>query len=231
MSLLRCLIIDDERLARLELAALLAEIGGCTVVAEVANAKLALQLIPHHQPDLIFLDVNMPGTNGFELLRQLHDCPPVVFVTAYDQYAIQAFEVHALDYLLKPVRLDRLRASLHRLQKQHATNPSQRIFLTNRSGGRFVKLADIYLMRAYDHYVRLYHSAGNDLLHQPLGRFAERLPASEYFRANRSEIVRLSAVSKVTKLSRGRYTLHLPGEESVVVSERRSIEWRKQFIS
>ncbi|MEM9258335.1 MAG: LytTR family DNA-binding domain-containing protein [Bacteroidota bacterium] len=226
---IRCLIVDDERLARLELAALLTDIGGCTVVAEAGNAKQALHLIPYHQPDLVFLDINMPGTNGFELLGQLHNCPPVIFVTAYDQYAIQAFEVHALDYLLKPVRPDRLKTSLERLKKERTTRIPQRIFIPNRSGGRFVKLEDIYLARAYDHYVRLYHPAGNDLLHQQIGRFAKCLPPDEYFQANRSEIIRLAAVNQVSKLSRGRYGLQLPNKELVIVSERRSIEWRRRF--
>ncbi|MEO0733799.1 MAG: LytTR family DNA-binding domain-containing protein [Bacteroidota bacterium] len=229
MTTLRCFIVDDERLARLELSALLEEHGGCTVVGEAANATTALDLLSRQPVDVIFLDINMPGTNGFELLTQLGGCPPVVFVTAYDQFAIRAFEVNALDYLLKPVRADRLAATLDRLHPHQGPETDQRLFLPNRSGGRFVELNDIYLIRAYDHYVRLYHPAGNDLLHQSLGGFAERLPPEKYFQANRSEIVQLSAVHEVGKQSRGRYQLHLPGNEVVVVSERRSVEWRGRF--
>lgn len=229
MTLLRCLLVDDERLARLELSALLAEAGGCTVIAEAANAPQALQLIPLHQPDVVFLDINMPGTNGFELLSQLESCPLIVFVTAYDQFAIQAFEVHALDYLMKPVRPNRLATTLDRVRQQLNTNTKEKIFLANRAGGRFVELSDIYLVRAYDHYVRIYHSAGNDLLHQPLGRFTARLPADDYFKANRSEVIRTDAVTSINNLSRGRYELLFPSGERVVVAERRSVAWRRRF--
>lgn len=229
MTPLHCLIIDDERLARLELSALLSEAGGCEVVGEAGYAPQAITLIQSLQPDVIFLDINMPGTNGFELLSQLEHCPLVVFVTAYDQYAIQAFEVHALDYLLKPVRPDRLAATLRLVRERLGRTAGQRMFLPDRNGGIFLQLSELYLVRAYDHYVRLFHPEGSSMLHQSLGEFADRLPATDFFQANRSEYIRISAVKRVSKLSRNRYELLLPGNESVVVSERRSVAWRKQF--
>lgn len=230
MTTLRCLLVDDERLARLELSALLDEAGGCTVVAEAANVDEALRLIPRHHPDVIFLDINMPGANGFDLLAKLEDCPPVVFVTAYDQYAVDAFAVRALDYLLKPVRPDRLADTLN-LLRGRVQLPAERIFVSNRNGGRFIDPVDVFLVRAYDHYVRLYHSGGSDLLPQAFGVFVAGLPAADYFRANRSEMIRLQAVEKVEKRSRGRLEVWLKGGERVVVSERRSIMWRRRFES
>lgn len=230
MTTLRCLLVDDERLARLELSALLDEAGGCTVVAEAANVDEALRLIPRHHPDVIFLDINMPGANGFDLLAKLEDCPPVVFVTAYDQYAVDAFAVRALDYLLKPVRPDRLADTLN-LLRGRVQLPAERIFVSNRNGGRFIDPVDVFLVRAYDHYVRLYHSGGSDLLPQAFGVFVAGLPAADYFRANRSEMIRLQAVEKVEKRSRGRLEVWLKGGERVVVSERRSIVWRRRFES
>lgn len=104
MNPLRCLLVDDERLAHVELSALLHEAGGCTVVGEAANATAAAKLIKALKPDILFLDINMPQTNGFELLGQLDNPPPAVFVTAYNEFAVQAFAVQAFDYLLKPVR-------------------------------------------------------------------------------------------------------------------------------
>lgn len=226
---LRCLIIDDERLARLEIAALLAEAGDCTVVAEASNASQAVNLIRMHQPDVIFLDINMPGANGFDLLAQLDDCPLVVFVTAYDQFAIRAFEVNALDYLLKPVRPKRLGKTLALIREQLPKAQGSRIFISTSDGGKFIKLQDIFLVRSYDHYVRIYHSTGSNMLHQSLKDFVKRLPAPDFFLANRSEVIRLEAVIEIGNLSRGRYELSLPADETVVVSERQSVVWRREI--
>ncbi|MFK8056275.1 MAG: LytR/AlgR family response regulator transcription factor [Saprospiraceae bacterium] len=227
--ILRCLIVDDERLARVELAALLEEVGGCSVLAEAGNADQGVELIGIHQPDVVFLDINMPGANGFDLLTRLDDCPLVVFVTAYDQFAIRAFEVNALDYLLKPVRLDRLEKTVALIRERLPTEQRNRIFITTKDGGKFVNLKDIFLVRAYDHYVRVYHSAGSNMLHQSLKEFMKRLAGQNFFMANRSEAIRLDTVAKVGSLSRGRYMLSLPAGESVVVSERQSVVWRREF--
>ncbi|MTB53967.1 LytTR family DNA-binding domain-containing protein [Lewinella sp. W8] len=229
MTPLRCLVIDDERLARVEMAALLAEAGHCQVVAQAANVQEALAAIREHDPDVLFLDINMPGGNGFELLENLNPCPLVVFVTAYDQYAIRAFEVHALDYLLKPVHPERLADTVKLIRARLGEGRKERLFLTDRHGGKFIELPELYLVRAYDHYVRLFHDRGTDMLHQSLTTFEERLPGADFFRINRSEIVRIGAVREVEHLSRGRYGLTLPGGETVTVSERQSVLWRKRF--
>lgn len=229
MTQLRCLIVDDERLARLEMRALLEEAGGCAVVAEAVNSSQAEGLITKHQPDVLFLDINMPGANGFELLERLDYCPLVVFVTAYDQFAIKAFEVHALDYLMKPVRPERLGATLVLVRERLSKRPGHRLFISTKDGGKFLALEDIFLVRAYDHYVRLYHDKGSDMLHQSLKEFTRRLPEGDFFSANRSEVIRVSAVESASKLSRSRYQLALPSEETVDVSERQSIVWRQRF--
>ncbi len=228
MTELRCILVDDERLARVELRALLEEVGGGQVVGEAGSAQAARPLIESLRPDLLFLDINMPGTNGFELLGLLHYCPLVVFVTAYDQYAIKAFEVHALDYLMKPVPPERLVATLAQVRTRlgPGADASARVFLPDADGGKFLELKYVYLLRAYDHYLRLYHPGGTDMIHQSLANFRERLPTADYFQINRSEIVRIAAVERVDKLSRGRYALTLPGEMVVTVSERRSRELR-----
>jgi len=171
----------------------------------------------------------MPGANGFDLLTQLDDCPLVVFVTAYDQFAIRAFEVNALDYLLKPVRSGRLQQTLALVRERLPRGPGSRIFVATKDGGRFLRLTDIFLVRAYDHYVRLYHDKGSDMLHQSLKDFMKRLPDEDFFVANRSEAIRLNAVVSVGNLSRRRYELTLPAGEAVVVSERQSVVWRREF--
>lgn len=225
------MLIDDERLARVELAALLEEAGGCEVVAACGGAAAALPLVTSLRPDLLFLDINMPGTNGFELLGQLEFCPPVVFVTAYDQYAIKAFEVHALDYLLKPVHPGRLAATLDRVRDRLAVRPAplQQLFIPGKDGGgKFLALDDVHLIRACDHYLRLYHSGGTEMIHQSLARFEQRLDPGAFFRVNRSEIVRLASIRGTAPLSRGRYELTLD-KEIVTVSESRGRVWRRRF--
>lgn len=232
MKPLRCMLIDDERLARVEMTALLEEAGDCEVVAACGSAAAAIPLITSLQPDLLFLDINMPGTNGFELLTKLDACPPVVFVTAYDQYAIKAFEVHALDYLMKPVHPSRLAASLSLVRKRIQAYPThlKQLFIPEKDGGgKFLTLNDVHLIRAYDHYLRLYHSEGAELIHQSLTRFEERLDPTSFFRINRSEIIRLNAISHTSSLSRGRYELTLLKGEVVTVSESRGREWRQRF--
>lgn len=231
MKTLRCLLVDDERLARVELSALLTEAGGCTIVGEAANAEEALEMAVSLKPDVLFLDINMPQTDGFELLGQLEAPPPIVFVTAYDEFAVKAFSVQAFDYLLKPVRPQRLTTTLTRLREQLAPAPNERIFCPHTNGGRFVALSDIVLVRAYDHYVRIYHTDGNDLLREAFSSFITRLPSGDFFRANRSAYVRISAIEKLERLSRGRYLLSLSVGEQETVSEKQGVEWRRRLGS
>lgn len=228
MSPLRCLLIDDERLARVELSALLHEAGGCTVVGEASNAEEALAMAEALKPDVLFLDINMPQTSGFELLGQLEDPPPVVFVTAYDEFAVKAFSVQAFDYLLKPVRLQRLAETLARLREQRSSPPNERIFLPRTNGGRFVALSDIVLVRAYDHYVRIYHPGGSDMLREPFSTFIARLPTEAFFRANRSAYLRISNIETLEGLSRGRYLVTLSIGERETISEKQGIAWRRR---
>ncbi|MGB3546609.1 MAG: LytTR family DNA-binding domain-containing protein [Saprospiraceae bacterium] len=230
METLRCLIIDDERLARVELTALLTEIAGCTVVGDTGHPEQAAALIGKLRPDLLFLDINMPGCNGFELLSQLAHCPPVVFVTAYDEFALRAFGVHALDYLLKPVTPARLADCIRAIRNRQtaAAAPGRQLFIPSDYGGHYLPLAEVFLIRAYGHYLRFYHQSGSDLLYQTLEQMVAGLPGEEFFRANRSAIFRVSAVTGRQRLSRGRYLFQLPGGQQVTVSERQAVLWRQR---
>ncbi len=228
-NLLRCVLVDDERLARLELRSLLRETGRCEIVGEAANVKDGLNLLKKTKPDVLFLDVEMPGANGFDLLVQVSHPPLVVFVTAYTDFAVRAFSVQATDYILKPVSSDRMQQCIDLLQSRLRTPSEQEesLFLTDREGGRFVPLSAIHLVRAYDHYVRIYHDKGNHMLREKLSVLEDRLPKALFFRANRSEIINLSSISTVKKRSRGRYALTLPEGEEVTVSEKRAIVLRR----
>ncbi len=230
MKPLRCLIIDDERLARVELTALLTEIAGCTVVGDTGHPALAEALIGRLRPDLLFLDINMPGCNGFELLSQLAHCPPVVFVTAYDEFALRAFGVHALDYLLKPVSPARLADCITAIRARPTETAAggRQLFIPSDYGGHYLPLSRVFLIRAYGHYLRLYHQNGSDLIYQTLEQMEDSLPPEEFFRANRSDIFRPAAVTGRQRLSRGRYLFQLTAGQQVTVSERQAIAWRQR---
>ncbi|MBC6996742.1 response regulator transcription factor [Neolewinella lacunae] len=230
MTPLRCLLIDDERLARVELRALLEEHPGVEVLADTGTPAAVPDLVTQWRPDLIFLDINMPACNGFELLSHLPSCPPVVFVTAYEEFALQAFSVHALDYLLKPVQPARLAETLRVVRERlHAERGQDRkIFIATAKGGHYLALNEVFLIRAYDHYLRLYSPGGTDLIHHGLASFLATCPEHEFFRANRSEAIRIAAVVGTGRLSRGRLLLELPQGHRVRVSESQSILWRKR---
>ena len=233
MRELRCLLVDDERLARVELAALLAEAGNCRIVGEAASVEAARVALRTQQPDVVFLDIQLPAADGFSLLNAPGiKLPPVVFVTAFDTYAVRAFAVQAVDYLLKPVSPRRLAATLERVRAliDATIEAEEPIYVEDKKGGRLVSIDELYLVRAYDHYVRLYHTEGTDLLRLPLRALERRLSNQTFFRCNRSAIVRISAVRKLSPLSRGRYRLYVgTTAEEVIVSEARAVQWRQRF--
>ena len=229
MPKLRCLLVDDERLARVELAALLTEAEDCEIVAEASSVASALTAIQAHLPDVIFLDVQMPGADGLSLFDFLPDPPLVVIVSAYDAFAVRAFRVDAVDYLLKPVTSDRLTIALERIRKLvSGPPPSESIYIEDKHGARFVEPDQIYLVQAYDHYVRLYHAEGTSLLRLSLRDMEKRLPPGQFFRCSRSAIVKVDAVQSLARISRGRYALKV-GDEEVIMSEARAVKWRQRF--
>src|SRR5687767_8083070 len=171
---MKAIIIDDERLARAELRKLLQEFPEIEIIDEAANAEEGLTKIENHNPDLIFLDIQMPGKTGFDLLSELDRAPQVIFTTAYDEYALKAFEVNALDYLLKPVEPKRLADALHKLHASESTgsnhhsngftSDTNRSLLTEndqvfvKDGERcwFVKLSEIRLFESVGNYAKVF---------------------------------------------------------------------------
>lgn len=214
MNPLRTMLIDDERLARDELRNLLADHPECAIVGEAANVTEALQHVPRLRPDLLFLDIEMPGRNGFALLEQLPPpLPQVIFTTAYDAFALRAFEVNALDYLLKPVHPQRLALALERLRDVSAAAPADtsahlptdpptlhendRVFV--REGDRcwFVPLSSIRLFEANGNHTRLHFDDVQPLLYRTLRALEERLPQRLFLRANRAQIVNTTFIETV----------------------------------
>lgn len=224
--MMRVLIVDDERLARAELRRLLAQHPGVQIVGEAANAAEAALQVAALQPDLLLLDVQMPGGSGFDLLAALDDAPEVIFTTAFDQYALQAFESSALDYLMKPIEPQRLASALERAAARLGLAPTpsstpRKLFIRDGERCWFVKLEDIRLFESEGNYTRLYFDDARPLLARSLLQLEQRLDPQQFFRASRRHIVNLAAVRSIENEDGGGLTLRLD-DMAVEVSRRRA---------
>ncbi|HET9399603.1 MAG TPA: LytTR family DNA-binding domain-containing protein [Candidatus Acidoferrales bacterium] len=240
---MRALIVDDERLARSGLRRLLRAHRHVEIIGEAENAEQALEAIRKLNPDLIFLDVEMPGRNGFELLEQLEDVPITIFTTAYDSYAARAFEASALDYLVKPISPERLDASLVRAGKSLRSaaadsnvagpalrlghSPLRQVFVRDGDHCWIVRLADISMMESEGNYTRLHFSAGSPLIFRSLTAIEQRLDTSAFFRANRSQIINLHWIEKVESEIEGRLVVKLAKGPKIEISRRQSLKLRQ----
>jgi two-component system LytT family response regulator len=222
---MKTLIVDDEPLARQELRRLLAPYGWIDIAGEAANADQARQMIETLAPALLFLDIQMPGGTGFDLLAQLDRPPRVIFTTAYDQYAVKAFEVSALDYLLKPVEPRRLAAALAKLQADQAlraVEPLEQLFVRDGPRCWFVPLREVSLLSAEGNYVRLNWGSERPLLARSLVALEEKLAPRQFFRANRQQILHVDFIEKIEPAPGGCLRARLRGGESVKISRRQS---------
>lgn len=243
---MRTLIIDDERLARKEIATLLKDYPQIDIIGECSNAEEAREEIEKKKPDLIFLDIQMPGKNGFDLLDDLHYLPQVVFVTAYDEYAIKAFEVNALDYLLKPVEIKRLEETIrkmeHRVSEIRAQQPlteggptgklgeDDQIFLKDGEKCWFVSLRDVRVFESEGNYVRVFFNNHKPLILKSLNNLEERLDPKIFFRTNRKFIVNLRWVEHIENWFNGGLQVTLRDGTKVEVSRRQAAKF-KDYMS
>ena len=240
---MRTLIVDDERLARNELKRLLEPYTKIEIVGEAANAEEALKLIEEQQPELLFLDIQMPGKNGFELLSSIEGkSPEVIFTTAYDEYAIKAFEFNALDYLLKPIDTERLKETIHRIEEiqaqpeapTHANEraekvlgESDQVFVKDGEKCWFVKLGKIRLFESMGNYVRLHFDDQKPLVLKSLNNLEERLDPNTYFRANRKHIINLHWIEKIEPWFSGGLLVTLQGGDKIEISRRQAIRFKE----
>lgn len=228
MTSLRVLLVDDERLARAELRRLLQAHPAVEIVGEAASAAEAMAQIAALQPDLLLLDVQMPGGSGFDLLAALDHAPEVIFCTAHDQYALQAFEASALDYLQKPVQAQRLATALVRAGARLRIMPSapRKIFIKDGERCWFVALADIMLFTSEGNYARVHFGSQQPLMPRSLHQLEERLDTAQFFRANRRQIVNLAHVTQVTVNAADGLELLLADGTRVEVSRRRAQQFK-----
>lgn len=234
---MKALIIDDERLARTELKRLLTPFKEINVVGEAVNAEDALEKISELKPELLFLDIQMPGKTGFEMLEELDSVPSVIFTTAYDEYAIKAFEYNALDYLLKPIEPKRLEESVKKLlekNRKKAAIEADKEILTEtdqvfvKDGDRcwFVKLENIRLFESEGNYVRLYFSESKPLILRTLNYLDERLDSKTFFRANRKHIINLKWIDSIEPWLNGGLLVKMKDGNKVEVSRRQAIKFK-----
>lgn len=237
------IIIDDERLARNELKKLLQEHGDIEVIDEAANVDEGLEKIELHNPELIFLDIQMPGKSGFDLLTELDKAPKVIFTTAYDEYAIKAFEVNALDYLLKPIEPKRLSDSINKLHdelnKEKAEgqsifnrgplNEHDQVFVKDGERCWFVKLGDIRLFESVGNYAKVFFGTNKPLILKSLNALEERLDERMFFRANRKHIVNLRWIEKIEPYFNGGLLVDLKGGEKIEVSRRQTVKFKEMM--
>jgi two-component system LytT family response regulator len=237
---MKALIVDDERLARAELRRLLHPFKEINVVGEAVNAEDALTKITELNPELIFLDIQMPGKNGFEMLEELDSVPTVVFTTAYDEYALKAFEFNAMDYLLKPIEPQRLEDTVKRLlekNKKDKIEADQTPVLTEndqvfvKDGDRcwFVKLSTVRLFESEGNYVRLYFDDNKPLILRTLNYLDERLDNKAFFRANRKHIVNLKWIESIEPWLNGGLLVKLKGGNKIEVSRRQAIKFKDKL--
>ncbi len=231
---MKVILIDDERLARQELKNLLAAYPEIEIVGEANNAETAIESIKQLKPDVIFLDIQMPGKNGFELLEEISGVPEVVFVTAYDEYAIRAFEVNALDYLLKPVQPNRLAETVKKILNKENNekvelkeqtlplNDNDQVFVKDGEKCWFVKLSDVRLFESEGNYVRIYFDKNRPLILRSLNNLDERLNNRTFFRASRKHIINLKWVESIESWFNGGLMVKLRGGEQVEISRRQA---------
>lgn len=223
---MKVLIVDDERLARAELRRLLAAHPGVSVVGEARNGAEALTLIPALAPDVILLDIQMPGMSGFDLLAQIDDPPHIIFTTAFDQHAVRAFEANAIDYLLKPIAPARLAAALEKVRPRAAA-PLDRVFVRDGERCWLVPLTDIVLLESDGNYTRVYFGANKPLVPRSLAALEERLDPAVFFRASRQHMVNLSAIERVDGGVGDNLVLSLKGGHRIEMSRRQSAKLRE----
>ncbi|MEY8779327.1 LytR/AlgR family response regulator transcription factor [Allomuricauda sp. XS_ASV26] len=230
---IKAVIVEDSRLARNELKELLKLHDDLELVGEAENVDDGVALIESESPDLLFLDINMPEKDGFDLLEMLDEVPITVFTTAYDEYAIKSFEYNALDYLLKPVSSKRFDMALEKVREKMVTKEeiasnvkvlteTSQIFIKDGEACWLVKIGDITLFEIVGNYTRVHFEDKKPLLYKSLNQVEEKLPQDSFFRANRQQIVNTNYIENVVPWFNGKLKLTMKNGEEVEVSRRQS---------
>ena len=237
------IIIDDERLARNELKKLLEQHTEIQIIDEASGVDEGVEKIELARPNLIFLDIQMPGKTGFDLLGELEKAPKVIFTTAFDEFALKAFEVNALDYLLKPIDPNRLSDAIQKLQTEIALEQASilgsstrgplteadQVFAKDGEKCWFVKLAEIRLFESVGNYAKVYFSTHKPLILKSLNALEDRLDEHVFFRANRKHIINLHWIEKIEPYFNGGLLVELKGGEKIEISRRQTVKFKEMM--
>jgi two-component system LytT family response regulator len=234
--MIKTIIVDDERLARNELKKILKDFPEIDVIEEAINVADAKEKIEALNPQLIFLDIQMPGgKTGFDLLNELEYLPKVVFTTAYNEFAIKAFDFNALDYLLKPIEARRLAEAIqkakkgidqdHQIQK-NVLGKDDQVFVKDGERCWFVKLYEVRLFESVGNYAKVFFGTNKPLILKSLNSLEERLDEKVFFRANRKHIINLQKIAKIDSLFNGGLKVTLDGGEEIEISRRQAVKFR-----
>ena len=237
------IIIDDERLARNELKKLLEQYPEIQIIDEASGVDEGVEKIELARPDLIFLDIQMPGKTGFDLLGELEKAPKVIFTTAFDEFALKAFEVNALDYLLKPIDPNRLSDAIQKLQTELTLEQASllggstrgplteadQVFVKDGEKCWFVKLAEIRLFESVGNYAKVYFSSHKPLILKSLNALEDRLDEHVFFRANRKHIINLHWIEKIEPYFNGGLLVELKGGEKIEISRRQTVKFKEMM--
>jgi len=240
-------MVEDERLARLELRRLLTEHSEIEVVGEATNTVEALKIIHQTSPDLLFLDIHIAGGSGFEVLEQLDRVPLVIFTTAHSDYALKAFEVNALDYLLKPIDAGRLNEALNRVyhsleraeinsklidkqeNNERKLTQNDQVFVKDGEHCWFVKLAEVRMFESVGNYARVHFSNQKPLILKSLNSLENKLDSSLFFRANRQYIINLQWVTLIENWFSGGLKVTLKSNEIIEISRRQAYKFKEKM--
>ena len=229
-KILKSVIVDDEKLAREDLKSVLKEFSNVEVVGEADSAESAAALLKTIEPDILFLDIQMPGKTGFDLLAEVQTSAKIIFVTAYDEYAIKAFEVSAQDYLLKPVSKSRIELALEHLEISEESKSAHlnqldyndTIFVMINNSYQFLKINKIIKIIAAGNYSEVYtNGKQKGLVLKSLREWENRLPGNQFVRVHRNSVINLEYVEKIEDWFNYSYKIHLKGIEGTVIMSRR----------
>ena len=241
MVILKAVIIEDSRLARNELKELIKVHKEINLVGEAENVDEGFKLINETTPDLIFLDINMPEKDGFELLEMLDEVPIIIFTTAFDEYAIKSFEYNAFDYLLKPINQKRFSKSIDKVIENIKNSPSpeneikdslsldKKIFIKEGEKCWLVKIQDISIFEIVGNYTRVFFENNKPLIYKSLNQIEEKLPADVFFRANRQQLININHVKKVLSWFNGKLKIEMISGEEIEVSRRQTFLFKEQL--
>lgn len=230
---MRVIIVEDSELGRAELINLLKAHPDIEILAEAESGTQAIRLINEHRPDLIFLDIHLPDMDGFEVLNSITVLPYVIFTTAYDEYALQSFEYNTIDYLVKPIRGNRLLAALNKVklkkEEQKPLTLENSIFISDANNYYIAHLTEVELFHTEGNYTQVFFKGNSPLLNRSLNQLEERLDPAVFVRINRQEIINIRHITHVEKWFKGKLKLTLTSGKQVEVSDRQSVHLKRML--